>query len=77
MQEYKGDKLLRTITGEQQELMVEPMDDEATHRVIGKLPVRGSIVKLNGLEFIVKSMSVKQGTLVLEIRKPKHETTHS
>ena len=43
MQEYKGDQLLRTITGELQELIAEPMEAEATHRVIGKLPPRGSL----------------------------------
>lgn len=71
MQEYKSDQLLRTIQGDFDTLSALQMAKEATHRVIGTLPERGSVVVINGLEFIVKSFSKKAGTLNLEIRKPK------
>jgi hypothetical protein len=73
MQEYKGDELLKTIPGEIRELMAEPMDEDATHRTIGKLPVKGALIKINGLEFIVKFVDYKRGSLQLTIRKPKHD----
>lgn len=71
MQEFKGSELLKTMQGTLDEIAAEPMSDDATHRVIGRLPVRGTVVKLNGLEFVVQSMSAKQGTLHLKIRERK------
>jgi hypothetical protein len=70
MQEYKDGELQKTVAGTLKELSALEMASDATHRVIGKLPVVGSVVQVNGLEFVVVSLSAKKGRVTLEIRKP-------
>ncbi len=70
MQEFQNSKLLKTLTCLDQDAAVHEMSDEATHRVIGKLPLRGQVVVINGLQFVVKSVNRKTGTMYIAIRKP-------
>ena len=57
MQSYNDDKLLKTLTGEMEDLKKALTSDpdlkDATHHVIGSLPELNSIVKINGLKFKV------------------------
>lgn len=71
MQEYKHEDLIATQMGESVQELVSRMQQETTHVVIGALPNRGELVKINGLLFVVLSKSDKRGTLHLEIVKPK------
>ena len=71
MQEYKHEQLIATQTGKTVQELVSQMNKDTTHAVIGELPVRGEIVKINGLLFVVLSKSDKKGTLHLEILKAK------
>jgi hypothetical protein len=72
MQEYKHEKLIKTVSGESAQELASQMRPDSTHAVIGILPVRGELIKINGLVFVVLSKSDKQGTLHLEILKPKN-----
>lgn len=71
MQEYKHEELINTQTGESVQELVNKINSETTHAVIGALPNRGELIRINGLLFVVLSKSDKQGTLHLEIVKPK------
>lgn len=71
MQEYKHEELIATQTGKSVQELVEQLNKDTTHAVIGTLPTRGEIVKINGLLFVVLSKSDTKGTLHLEIVKPK------
>lgn len=74
MQEYKHEKLISTKAGKTMQELFEQMQPDSTHAVIGTLPSRGELVRINGLVFVVLSKSDKKGTLHLEIVKPKpHE----
>lgn len=76
MQEYKHEELIATQTGQTAQELVSQMQPDSTHAVIGTLPSRGEVVKINGLLFVVLSKSDKQGTIHLEIMKPKKEKSH-
>ena len=70
MQEYKHEELIATKSGQTVQELVNQMQPDSTHAVIGTLPSRGELVKINGLIFVVLSKSDKQGTLHLEVLKP-------
>ena len=71
MQEFINGQLVKTTMGDTVRELTALVEDESTHVVIGKLPVRGQVVILNGLRFVVLSKSDKKGTLHLRIQKPK------
>jgi Mg2+/Co2+ transporter CorC len=73
VQEYKHEKLIATQTGQSAQELVSRMQQDSTHAIIGTLPARGEVFKINGLLFVVISKSDKQGTIHLEIMKPKKE----
>lgn len=74
MQEYKHEELVNTQTGSTIQELLENMSPDSTHAVVGVLPSRGEVVKINGLLFVVLSKSDKKGTLHLELVKPKKVT---
>jgi hypothetical protein len=76
MQEYKHDELINTQAGKSVQELINQMRPDSTNVVIGTLPVRGSIVQINGLLFVVLSKSDKAGTIHLEIVKPKKDRNH-
>lgn len=71
MQEYKHEELVATKQGKSMQELINELQPDSTHAVIGVLPSRGELVKINGLVFVVLSKSDKAGTLHLEIVKPK------
>jgi len=71
MQEYKHEELIATKTGMTASELVSQMNKDTTHVIIGTLPNRGELVKINGLIFVVLSKSDKKGTIHLEILKEK------
>ena len=71
MQEYKHEELISTQSGMTAQELINQMQVDSTHAVIGVLPSRGDLVRINGLVFVVLSKSDKQGALHLEILKPK------
>lgn len=70
MQEYKHEELVATKAGQTMDELIRQMQPDSTHAVIGVLPSRGELVKINGLLFVVLSKSDKKGTLHLEIVQP-------
>lgn len=70
MQEYKHEQLVAAKAGQTMEELIHQMQPDSTHAVIGVLPSRGELVKINGLLFVVLSKSDKRGTLHLEIVQP-------
>lgn len=77
MQTYKGQELMDTVDSETIARLLGRAEEleaaGATHHVIGKIPERGTVVEINGLRYMVRSYSQKQGTIVLEILKPNKE----
>ena len=71
MQEYKYEELVATKQGKSMQELIDQIQPDSTHAVIGALPSRGELVKINGLVFVVLSKSDKTGRLHLEIVKPK------
>jgi hypothetical protein len=71
MQEYKQDELVATEQGKSLQELINQLQPDSTHVVMGVLPNRGELVKINGLVFVVLSKSDREGTLNLEIVKPK------
>lgn len=73
MQSYTEQELIDTATDSFEELAKRAANlKQATHHVIGKLPVRGTILEFNGLKYRVLSTS-KSGHLHLELLKPDQE----
>ena len=72
MQIYKNDELRETHQGEVEEftkLMKEKIkEDEVTHFVVGKIPSKGSLVKVNGLLYEVTYSDKHLGKLHLKIK---------
>jgi hypothetical protein len=71
MQEYKHEELIATKSGQTMQDLINQIQPDSTHAVIGALPNRGELVKINGLVFVVLSKSDKKGRLHLEIVQPK------
>ncbi len=74
MQTYENEKLIATNIGNPKELteMLEEQQRElhATHGVIGKIPLKGDIVHVNGLKYKVKAANAIEGTFKARILKP-------
>ena len=71
MQEYRHEELVSIKSGKTMQELISDIQPDSTHVVIGTLPSRGELVKINGLVFVVLSKSDKKGTLHLEIVKTK------
>ena len=75
MQSYKEDKIISTDMGDVDELTnkLKELDQQIDHATIGKFPMKGDIVKINGLQYKVKTANAIEGTFKVKILKPKLE----
>ncbi len=75
MQTYEDEKLLATTMGKPKELgeVLEEQQSKmrVTHAVIGKIPSKGDVITVNGLNYKVKTANVIDGTFKAKILKPK------
>jgi len=75
MQSYNENELLKTNIGDLEKLTDAIKNDDdikgATHHVIGKIPKKDSIVKVNGLEYKVVNSNPHRGMFVAKILKPE------
>ena len=73
MDSYRENVLIDSSQGTIDELKqrIEELEGKATHHVIGKLPKKGDIVKVNGLLFKVISADGLEGKLRLKKVRPK------
>jgi hypothetical protein len=62
------ERLMGTKLGTFDDLAKEPMPAKAVQRTIAELPNKGDVVKLRGLDFVVRYVNKKMGKLHLEIR---------
>ena len=65
--------LLQTKLGTLADLQKEPMPPKAVQRTIAELPNPGDVVKLRGLDFVVRYCNKRTGKLHLEIRVVEHQ----
>ncbi len=75
MQTYDGEGLLAASMNTVDELTDElkKNQDKITHAVIGKIPSKGDIIKINGLLYKVKAVNAIEGTFRAKILKSKEE----
>ena len=60
--------ILNTKLGTLDDLHKQPMPEKAVSRTIAILPDQGEVVKLRGLDFVVRYVNKRTGKLHLEIR---------
>ena len=71
MQEYKDDRIIKSLTGDTKELIGTLEKDikngKATHGIIGKLPQKGDLIKINGLKYRIVYVDKQLGKVNLKI----------
>ena len=75
MQTWENDKLKSTDTGQMDQLFkrAEELKKESLkplHHVIGEIPKKDTVIKLNGLEFKVVNSNPHKGMFIAKILKP-------
>ena len=73
MQAYKDGKLVQAIVAETRQELLDKVEKDVTHFVVGEIPGRGKVVEIDGLEYVVLSKSDRKGTLHLKIRQPRNQ----
>lgn len=68
MQEFRNEELVKTEISEDGKFT--EMDEGSTHRVIGTIPKKGDILKINGLLFEVRLADFIKGKFTATIVKP-------
>lgn len=69
MQSYNDKELIQTLRGSLDELR-NAIPSNATHSIIGMVPVANSEVTINGLVWVVERVNEQAGWMRLRIKKP-------